>query len=82
MPNDSAVEGLRNIIATGTEEQAMQYIQDNLKEFPKELQQRIVLGLFIDAAKSDLAERMAVADIKSQVLSLLQEFDALEKAGK
>jgi hypothetical protein len=81
MPND-AVQGLREVIATGTEEEATQYIQDHFQEFPKEMRQRIVTGLFTDAAQADLAERMAVADIKSQILSLLQEFDALDKAGE
>ena len=81
MPQDQAVRGLREALDSGTEEQAMQYIQDHFKEFPQEMQQRIVVGLFADAAKANLAERMAVADIKSQIVSLLEEFDALDTAG-
>jgi len=57
----------------------MQYIKDHFQEFPKQLQQGIVVGLYTDAAKQDLENRIAVADVKSQILSLLREFDALDK---
>jgi hypothetical protein len=82
MPNDNIIQDLRKIVASGTEEQATQYIQDHFQQFPKDIQQRLVAGMAADAAKAELAERMAVADIKSQILSLLKEFDALDKAGK
>lgn len=81
MPTDP-IQSLKNIVENGSEAEAMQYIQDHLMEFPKEMQQRIVTGLFIEAAEAALAERMAVTDIKLQILSLLREFDALDKTGE
>lgn len=77
-----AIDGLREVISSGTEEEAMKYVQDHFQEFPKELQQRIVVGLFADAARADLDERMAVADVKGQIVELLREFDALDASSE
>ena len=56
----------KEIVRTGTEEQARQFLLDHINEFPKEVKDGLVLAFFEDAVHDAAAQDSAVLEFKQQ----------------
>ena len=64
------------LLAAGDEQGAREYLVEQYPKLPEEAQRQIALATFIDAMKSDVAERDAIADIQEEGMTAVE---ALEK---
>lgn len=67
----------KNIVNTGTEAQARQFLFDHINEFPEDVKNPITFALFEDAVNESAAEESMVLDIKKEGI---EEMTALEQA--
>lgn len=67
------------IIRTGTEQDAQDFLQKNINEFPEELKEKILFAFFEEEVEHQSQQLHALQDVKRDGLSLLTK---LEKAKK
>lgn len=54
------------IVGTGTEEQARQFLLDHTNEFPEDVKNGIILALFEDAINEEAAQDSAMLEFKKE----------------
>jgi hypothetical protein len=64
------------LLAAGDEQSARKYLAEQYPKLPEEAQRQVALATFIDAMKSDVAERETLADIQEDGMTAVE---ALEK---
>lgn len=67
----------KQIVQTGTEEQARQFLLDHINEFPEDVKNGLVLTLFEDAVNEAAAQESAMLELKKEGI---EEMTALEQA--
>lgn len=79
MENDfmSLYHGFKQIVQTGTEEQARQFLLDHINEFPEDVKNGLVLVLFENALHEAVSQESALLEFKQEGI---QAMTALEQA--
>ena len=72
-------EHLSSLIDTKKKGEARQYIEQNLKYLPEELRNKILFEIFIEAVKTEAAERESIAEIQEIAVALHEWLSAEEK---
>ena len=65
----------REILNTGTEEQAQKFLTDHMKEFPEDMQQTITLALFENGINEAAENQKAVEDFKQEGIEIADELE-------
>ncbi|MBI5470436.1 hypothetical protein HY968_03945 [Candidatus Kaiserbacteria bacterium] len=71
MPN-KAVQQLRDLVLSGTEEQVREYVNSHWDEFPQEVQDHMSAALFIDALREDTRKETQFADFQERLIKAIE----------
>ena len=52
----------------------------DIKGFPEEVKQKVVLAFYADALQEELARKKVMVELKEQLVELLKEFDKADAA--
>ncbi|MEK7074729.1 MAG: hypothetical protein AAB968_03105, partial [Patescibacteria group bacterium] len=67
----------KDIVGTGTEDQARQFLLDHINEFPEDVKNGLVLTLFEDALNEAVSQESAMIELKQEGIRTMT---ALEQA--
>ena len=67
----------KDIVGTGTEDQARQFLLDHINEFPEDVKNGLVLTLFEDALNEAASQESAMIELKQESIRTMT---ALEQA--
>jgi hypothetical protein len=65
----------REILDTGTEEQAQKFLTDHMGEFPEDMQQTITLALFENGLNEAAESQVAVDNFKQEGIEIIDELE-------
>lgn len=65
----------KELLDTGTEQQAEQFLIDHMEEFPEDLRQGIMLALFEKGLQEAAGVQAALNEIKSEGMEVIKELE-------
>lgn len=78
----TAIDQLRVLVETGTEEQIRTFIAEHFSEFPERVQKDISVQLFREAIQGEIQEREAILAVKKQAVEIIEALEAAEREEK
>src|ERR1700722_1433199 len=78
-PTKSLRDAFMRIVETGDETAAKSFLTDHIKEFPEEIQQKIVAAFFFDALEKESDEIEKRAALQKEAMAVFSDIEATER---
>lgn len=72
---NNALEQLKTLLATGSEDQVMDFIAEHFAEFPEETQQKLAAELLRDALVEENKERATIVALKEEAVEMIRALE-------
>lgn len=70
---------LLEIVKNGTEQESMTFLKTYFKEFPQDLQEKILFAFFVDEVNRQHEELYALEEVKRSGFDVLKKLEAIKK---
>lgn len=77
--SDELMKEFSEVVARGDEKAAREFLADNLKKFPQDVQDKIVGAFFEEALLQKAADSRAVADFQKEGLEAINDLEQGKK---
>lgn len=77
----SAIEQLKLLLETGTEEEVNLFIAQHFQEFPEDVRKEIGVALFKEALQHESGARAAILEMKKEAVEMIDQLKETETEG-
>ena len=77
--SDALMKKFSEVVARGNENEVREFLTSNLKEFPQDVQDKIVGAFFEEALSKKASDLRAVADIQKDGLNAISDLEEGKK---